>query len=50
MPKIIENVREQLLIEAKKQIMENGYTKTIAAKALRMGRQDRGSDPLPPEG
>ena len=28
MPKIIENVREQLLIEAKKQIMENGYTKT----------------------
>lgn len=28
MPKIIENVREQLLIEAKKQITENGYANT----------------------
>jgi len=28
MPKIIENVREQLLAEAKKQILENGYAKT----------------------
>ena len=28
MPKIIENVREQLLTEAKHQIIENGYAKT----------------------
>ena len=28
MPKIIENVRDQLLIEAKRQIMENGYANT----------------------
>lgn len=28
MPKIIENVREQLLAEAKRQIRENGYAKT----------------------
>ena len=28
MPKIIENVREQLLAEAKKQIAERGYAKT----------------------
>ena len=28
MPKIIENVREQLLIEAKRQIIQNGYGKT----------------------
>ena len=28
MPKIIENVREQLLTEAKRQIRENGYAKT----------------------
>ena len=28
MPKIIENVREQLLCEAKRQIRENGYAKT----------------------
>lgn len=28
MPKIIENVREQLLSEAKRQIEENGYAKT----------------------
>ena len=28
MPKIIENVREQLLTEAKRQIMQNGYGKT----------------------
>jgi AcrR family transcriptional regulator len=28
MPKIIENVREQLLTEAKRQIAENGYGKT----------------------
>ena len=28
MPKIIENVREQLLEEAKKQVAENGYGKT----------------------
>ncbi len=28
MPKIIENVREQLLSEAKRQICENGYAKT----------------------
>ena len=28
MPRIIENVREQLLDEAKKQIMEKGYAKT----------------------
>lgn len=28
MPKIIENVREQLLTEAKRQIIENGYGKT----------------------
>ena len=28
MPKIIENVREQLLQEAKRQVQENGYSKT----------------------
>lgn len=28
MPKIIENIRERLLCEAKKQILENGYAKT----------------------
>ena len=28
MPKIIENVREQLLVEAKRQIAQNGYGKT----------------------
>ncbi len=28
MPKIIQNVREQLLIEAKKQVLERGYTNT----------------------
>ena len=28
MPKIIENLREQLLAEAKKQILENGYAAT----------------------
>lgn len=28
MPKIIENVREQLLFEARRQIEENGYAKT----------------------
>ena len=28
MPKIIENVREQLLAETKRQIAENGYEKT----------------------
>ena len=28
MPKIIENVKEQLLAEARKQITENGYSKT----------------------
>ena len=28
MPKIIENAREQLLAEAKKQILERGYTET----------------------
>ena len=28
MPKLIENVRTQLLLEAKKQIAERGYAKT----------------------
>ncbi|MDO4378309.1 MAG: TetR/AcrR family transcriptional regulator [Erysipelotrichia bacterium] len=28
MPKIIENIREQLLIEAKKQVLQQGYSKT----------------------
>ena len=28
MPKIIENIREQLLQEVKRQIAENGYGKT----------------------
>lgn len=40
MPKIIENVREQLLNEAKKQITENGYAQTTirsVAKACGFG-------------
>ena len=40
MPKIIENVREQLLSEAKKQIAELGYSKTTirsVAKACGLG-------------
>lgn len=40
MPKIIENVREQLLNEAKKQIVENGYAKTTirsVAKSCGLG-------------
>ena len=40
MPKIIENVREQLLSEAKKQIAEYGYSKTTirsVAKACGLG-------------
>ena len=40
MPKIIENVREQLLIEAKRQISENGYAKTTirsVASACNLG-------------
>ena len=40
MPKIIKNVREQLLNEAKKQIAENGYGKTTirsVAKACELG-------------
>ena len=40
MPKIIENVREQLLREAKKQIAESGYAKTTirsVAKACGLG-------------
>ena len=39
-PKIIENVREQLLEEAKRQIRENGYSKTTirsVAGACRLG-------------
>lgn len=40
MPKIIENLREQLLQEAKKQIAENGYSKTTVrsvAAACKVG-------------
>ncbi len=38
MPKIIENVREQLLCEAKRQIEQNGYAKTtIRSVALACG-------------
>ena len=40
MPKILENVREQLLKEAQKQIMENGYANTTVrsvAKACGLG-------------
>lgn len=40
MPKIIENVREQLIDEAKKQIAENGYAQTTirsVAKACGLG-------------
>lgn len=40
MPKIIENVREQLLNEARKQIAENGYANTTirsVAKACGLG-------------
>lgn len=40
MPKIIENVREQLLEEAKKQVVEKGYGKTTirsVAKACGLG-------------
>ena len=40
MPKIIENVREQLLKEAKKQVLENGYANTTVrsvAKASGLG-------------
>ena len=28
MPKIIENIKEQIIEEAKKQLFENGYSKT----------------------
>ena len=35
MPKIIENVREQLLREAKKQIAESGYAKTTIRSVAR---------------
>ncbi len=38
MPKIIENVREQLLCEAKRQIEQNGYAKTtVRSVALSCG-------------
>jgi AcrR family transcriptional regulator len=40
MPKIIENLREDILKEAKKQLMENGYAKTTirsVASALGIG-------------
>ena len=40
MPKIIENVRDQLLAEAKRQIMENGYVNTTirsVASACNLG-------------
>ena len=38
MPKIIENIREKLLIEAKKQVMENGYSSmTIRSVATACG-------------
>ena len=38
MPKIIENVREQLLCEAKRQIEKNGYAKTtVRSVALSCG-------------
>lgn len=40
MPKILENVREQLLEEAKRQIQENGYSKTTirsVAGACKLG-------------
>ena len=30
MPKIIPNIREQLLREAKRQLMEQGYVKRVA--------------------
>ena len=35
MPKIIENVREQLLEEAKRQVAENGYGKTTIRSVAR---------------
>ena len=35
MPKIIENIREQLLEEAKKQVIENGYEKTTIRSVAR---------------
>lgn len=35
MPKIIENVREQLLAEAKKQILERGYADTTVRSVAR---------------
>ena len=35
MPKIIENLREQLLLEAKKQIAETGYGKTTVRSIAR---------------
>ena len=35
MPKIIENIREQLLEEAKKQVTENGYEKTTIRSVAR---------------
>lgn len=38
MPKIIENIREKLLTEAKKQVMENGYSSmTIRSVATACG-------------
>ena len=38
MPKIIENIREKLLAEAKKQVMENGYSSmTIRSVATACG-------------
>ena len=38
MPKIIENIREKLLTEAKRQVMENGYTSmTIRSVATACG-------------
>ena len=35
MPKIIENVREQLLAEAKKQVFEHGYADTTIRSVAR---------------
>ncbi len=40
MPKIIENLRERLLAEAKRQVMESGYANTTVrsiAKACGVG-------------
>ena len=40
MPKIIENIKEQIIEEAKRQLFENGYAKTTirsVAKACGIG-------------